>query len=361
MNSVNFKYFQIITKKTILTGLYSIYTDAINLYNKSNSFNKPNFNIILKKFLNGIMILNEDSYNIEINKICTNNNISLEVYQTIFYNILLDNIKSFSSNEKFIKSISTQIKTVKLTDFIRYCYVDISTYLLNNELYDILNVKENKQIDNYILSHQIDQIIITSLYKVLNLESIINYSKQFIEDENKKSDNDILLENITQQINKLSLDIKNIQDDLHNEIQNIKLTKDIQEQIPVNIPTIDIPINNPSKYSINNTVSKSPINIEENKEIEQINNNNNIPDIINKDDIKQEINNTPDLINNEEQNDKLTDKQENIQDDKQDNKTNDKQTTDMLKNILQVENNSIDINGGGQNSVTDLDDFLNEL
>ena len=393
MSINNLKYFQIITKKSIINGLNSIYIDAINLYNKSSNFNKPHFNIIIKKFLNGITNLKDESYEIELNKICTNNNISLDVYQSLFYNILLNNIKEISDNPQFIENIKSQLTTIKIIDFIKYCYMDIAAYLLNNELYNLLNISKNSQIDNFILSNQIDQIIIVSLYKLLNLDSIINYSKQFkdITEEDKKEENELLIENITKQINNITIEIKNMQQDLHNEIKNIKLNKEIQEQIPVNIPIIDIPVNNPSKYSIkaennneikeenNEVINDKPINNETKEENNEVINDKPINNEIKEEnnEIKEEnnevINDKP--INNEikeenneikEENNEIKEENNEIKEEnneiKEENNEKITKTTDLLQNVLQINEgdniNSISINKN--DSITDMD-FLNNL
>lgn len=243
MNSQNidFNYFLIINKIGMQTGLYTIYKQADLLYQKlKTSQTKYTMDIIIKKCLEDISTLQQDSLILEYNRILKETNTTKEIYDMLFYNALLNIIKTISVNEVFIKSIIPQLNTINKLEFIKLCYIEISRYILTRNLMYIININENDIQTNYVLSNIIEQCIYTSLFKILNLNNIIDYSKKF--KETKDNINETIT-NLSDQISKLSNDITIIK----NRIQELNIQQvNIPKDSPLNIPKIVIPLNNQS-------------------------------------------------------------------------------------------------------------------
>lgn len=243
MNSQNidFNYFLIINKIGMQTGLYTIYKQADLLYQKlKTSQTKYTMDIIIKKCLEDISTLQQDSLILEYNRILKETNTTKEIYDMLFYNALLNIIKTISVNEVFIKSIIPQLNTINKLEFIKLCYIEISRYILTRNLMYIININENDIQTNYVLSTIIEQCIYTSLFKILNLNNIIDYSKKF--KETKDNINETIT-NLSDQISKLSNDITIIK----NRIQELNIQQvNIPKDSPLNIPKIVIPLNNQS-------------------------------------------------------------------------------------------------------------------
>lgn len=243
MNSQNidFNYFLIINKIGMQTGLYTIYKQADLLYQKlKTSQTKYTMDIIIKKCLEDISTLQQDSLILEYNRILKETNTIKEIYDMLFYNALLNIIKTISVNEVFIKSIIPQLNTINKLEFIKLCYIEISRYILTRNLMYIININENDIQTNYVLSTIIEQCIYTSLFKILNLNNIIDYSKKF--KETKDNINESII-NLSNQISKLNNDIITIK----NRIQELNIQQvNIPKDSPLNIPKIVLPLNNQS-------------------------------------------------------------------------------------------------------------------
>lgn len=355
MNSQNidFNYFLIINKIGIQTGLYTIYKQADLLYQKlKTSQTKYTMDIIIKKCLEDISTLQQDSLILEYNRILKETNTTKEIYDMLFYNALLNIIKTISVNEVFIKSIIPQLNTINKLEFIKLCYIEISRYILTRNLMYIININENDIQTNYVLSNIIEQCIYISLFKILNLNNIIDYSKKF--KESKDNINESII-NLSNQISKLNNDIITIK----NRIQELNIQQvNIPKDSPLNIPKIVLPLNNQSI----NTQEKTAENEINNKETEIMMNdilinseekNNESESIsIKSPEVSKQINDEENIL--DKNIDSLNEKEQETPKIEQDEQ-NKEQDKNELSDILSINNKTTD------NEELNIDDFLNNL
>lgn len=351
MNSQNidFNYFLIINKIGMQTGLYTIYKQADLLYQKlKTSQTKYTMDIIIKKCLEDISTLQQDSLILEYNRILKETNTTKEIYDMLFYNALLNIIKTISVNEVFIKSIIPQLNTINKLEFIKLCYIEISRYILTRNLMYIININENDIQTNYVLSTIIEQCIYTSLFKILNLNNIIDYSKKF--KETKDNINESII-NLSNQISKLNNDIITIK----NRIQELNIQQvNIPKDSPLNIPKIVLPLNNQSINTQEETAENKETEIMMNDILINSEGKNNesesisikSPEVPKK--INDEENILDKIIDSPNEKEQETSK---IEQDEQ----NKEQDNNELSDTSSINNKSID------NEELNIDDFLNNL
>lgn len=351
MNSQNidFNYFLIINKIGMQTGLYTIYKQADLLYQKlKTSQTKYTMDIIIKKCLEDISTLQQDSLILEYNRILKETNTTKEIYDMLFYNALLSIIKTISVNEVFIKSIIPQLNTINKLEFIKLCYIEISRYILTRNLMYIININENDIQTNYVLLTIIEQCIYTSLFKILNLNNIIDYSKKF--KESKDNINESII-NLSNQISKLNNDIITIK----NRIQELNIQQvNIPKDSPLNIPKIVLPLNNQSINTQEETAENKETEIMMNDILINSEEKNNESESIS---IKSPE--VPKKINDEEN---ISDKNIDSPNEKEQetskieqNEQNKEQDINELSDTSSINNKSTD------NEELNIDDFLNNL
>ena len=243
--NINFDYFQLIIKNRIFNGLYSIYSDINNVYNSLVDNNKVNNKTIsiddlLKKALQNIPDLGQNLIEREFKLILTENNLTEDIFDEIFYGIFLNIVYSISDNKDFIKHIKPQLQNINKYDFIKKCYIEISRIILQNEYIYLINNKNNTLLDNVAYNEIIKDCIIKTIYNCINLKNIIEYSKKFIDVEVKPEKP----KDYTNDLNELKLQIKAVSDNLillKNNINNYVPPQHMTET-KIDIPSIDIPV-----------------------------------------------------------------------------------------------------------------------
>jgi len=272
--NINLNYFQLIIKNRIISGLYSIYSDINNVYNSlvnSNKVNNKTISIedLLKKALQNIPDLSQNLIEKEFKLILTENNLTEEVFDEIFYGIFLNIVYSISDNKDFIKHIKPQLQNINKYDFIKKCYIEISRIILQNDYIYIINIKNNTLLDNVAYNEIIKECVIKSIYNCINLKNIIEYSKKFKDVEVKPEKP----KDYTNDLNELKLQIKTVSDNLtllKNNINNYVPPQHMTET-KIEIPSIDIPVGK-NVFNEQATLSKKEV---ESSEIKK----NDIPDI----------------------------------------------------------------------------------
>lgn len=241
--NINFNYIQLIIKNRILNGLYTMYSEITKYYNSlvdSNKVNNMTISIddLIKKSLQGIPNLSISSIENEFKLIITENNLTEEVYDELFYGVFLEIVNSISDNKDFIKNIKPQLQNINKYDFIKKCYIQISKIILQNEYFYLINIKNNSFSDNVAYSEMIKECILETFYNCINLKNIIPYSKKF------KDDIEHEVKDYTNDLNELKQQIKIVSDNLtllKNNINNYVPPQQITET-KIDLPSIDIPI-----------------------------------------------------------------------------------------------------------------------
>lgn len=283
--NINFNYFQLIIKNRIISGLYSIYNDITNFYNSLINSNKVNNNTIsindlIKKSLQNIPDLGQNLIEKEFKLILTENNLTEEVFDEIFYGIFLDIVYSISDNKDFIKHIKPQLQNINKYDFIKKCYIEITRIILQNEYIYLINFKNNTLTDNVAYNELIKDCILESIYNCINLKNIVPYSKKF-------KDVEIIPEkpkDYTNDLNELKQQIKVVSDNLtllKNNINNYVPPQHMTET-KIDIPSIDIPIGR-NVFNEQNIEPKKEVESSEIKKID-------VPDIKPDENVQQDTN-----------------------------------------------------------------------
>lgn len=273
IRNINFNYFQVIIKNRIISGLYSIYTDINNVYNSlidSNKVNNKTISIddLIKKALQNIPDLNQNLIEKEFKLILTENNLTEEVFDEIFYGIFLSIVYSVSDNKDFIKNIKPQLQNINKYDFIKKCYIEITRIILQNEYIYLINFKNNTLTDNVAYNKIIKECIIISIYNCINLKNIVEYSKKF-------KDVEIIPEkpkDYTNDLNELKQQIKVVSDNLtllKNNINNYVPPQHMTET-KIDIPSIDIPVGR-NVFNEQNITPKKEVESSEIKKEDEIN------------------------------------------------------------------------------------------